>query len=297
MPESVRKVCAFFVIYVVWGSTYLAIRVGLESMPPFLMAGCRFLVAGTILCGIAIGTGARPPTWHQARPLAVVGCLLFFGANGLVTWGEQSVPSGITSILVATAPFWMNLFDWVFFGGPRPTRGVVASIVLGFSGVVVLMRPAAHGLGELPVDPIGGLAILMAAVCWTSGSLYARDADLPDSLALTSGLEMYVATIPLLATSYLSGEWQEFSIEQLTSRSVWALAYLIIFGAVIAFLAYLWLLNHTTPSMLATYAFVNPLVAVSLGWLLLNEEINHRLLIATGLIVAAIVTLWRSKRS
>lgn len=296
MSYHLKKIAAFFTIYFIWGSTYLAIRIGLETIPPFLMAACRFAIAGTLLCVFALISGASWPTRSEFRTIVVVGCLLFFAANGLVSWGEQYVPSGIASVLIATVPFWMSLLDWGWFGGPRPSWAVVASILLGFTGVWILMAPFGdNGVAGHQVDTIGAVALLVAAVCWTSGSLISRHWAVPESLPLASGLQMFVATVPLTLTSWITGEWTRWSWSGTSERSLWAFGYLVVFGAAIAFLAYLWLLRNSSPSMLATYAFINPLVAVALGWWILHETVTPRLAGATALIVAAVIVLQASR--
>jgi drug/metabolite transporter (DMT)-like permease len=208
-------------------------------------------------------------------------------ANGLVTWSELHVPSGLAALLIATVPFWMTLLDWIAFGGPRPTRFVVLGILCGFAGVALLMAPGEEG----SIDPAGGLALLGATLCWSTGTLYSRRAELPRSPLLAAAMEMVAGGVTLTLVGSLVGEWPELDLSRATATSYFALLYLSLFGSLVAFAAYVWLNLRTSPALISTYAFVNPVVAVFLGYLVLDEPLHTRVLSATALIVGAVVAI------
>jgi drug/metabolite transporter (DMT)-like permease len=292
VESAIRKarfkiVAAFAAIYLIWGSTYLAIRVGLDSFPPFLMAAARYLSAGGALYLVCRWRGASPPTTRQWRSAAIAGALMLGGANGLVTWSELYVPSGLAALLVATVPFCMTALDWLAFDGPRPTGMTGLGIACGFVGVGVLMAP-----GEARyVHPGGGLALLLATVFWSTGTLYSRKAELPGSPLLASAMQMLAGGGLLALVASLAREWSRLDPSRVTWTSVLALAYLSVFGSFVAFAAFVWLLQRTSPALISTYAFVNPVVAVVLGWLVLSEPLHSRVLLAMALIVGAVVAL------
>jgi drug/metabolite transporter (DMT)-like permease len=263
-PRRTTLVAAFAAVYVIWGSTYLAIRFAIETLPPFLMAGVRFVIAGGILYAVA-------------RALGVV-------------WAEQTVPSGLTALIVAIVPLWMVLLDWLRGTGSRPGLGVAVGLLLGFVGVGVLVGPGGLGGGER-IDPIGAGVVVLASLLWAIGSLYSRRAELPASQALATGMEMFAGGVLLLALATATGELGRFDPSAVSARSLWALGYLIVFGAIVAFSAYVWLLQKTTPARAATYAYVNPVVAVVLGWALASEPLSPRILLAGAMIVAAVVLI------
>ncbi len=288
-PGTWRLVGALAAVYVIWGSTYLAIRFAVETLPPFLMAGVRFAVAGAILYAISRAGGAQRPTLRQWRAAAIVGALMLLGGNGGVVWAVQFVPSGLTALLIAITPLWMVLLDWAM-RGPRPTALVLAGIGLAVGGVAVLtFRPGYAGPDA--VSPIGAIVILAATVAWAIGSLYSRRADLPASQRLTTALTMLAGGAWLIAAGLAGGELARLTDAQVSMRSTLALLYLILFGSLIAFTAYLWLLRATTPARATTYAFVNPIVAVLLGWLLAEEALSSTVVISTALIVAGVVLI------
>ena len=278
---------AFAALYLIWGSTYLAIRFAVETMPPFTMAGVRFLAAGSILFAWSRARGAAPLTGPQWRTAAVAGVLLLVGGNGLVSWAEQSVPSGITALLIASTPMWMALLDWARPGGVRPRAGVWAGIALGLAGIAVLVGPG--GLGGEPVDPLGALAIGTASFCWALGSIYQRGAPISESTLLNVGGQMLVGGVVLVVLG--AGLGERFVVGAISARSGASLAYLILIGAVVGYSAYVWLLKVTTPAKASTYAFVNPLVAVVLGWALAGETLSPRVLGAGALVILAVVLI------
>ena len=290
-PPLAGLVAAFAALYVVWGSTYLAIRFAVETLPPFTMAGVRFLVAGTLLFGWSRARGAPPLTRPQWRTAAVAGVLLLLGGNGLVSWAELRVPSGVAALLVASTPMWMALLDWARPGGVRPRPAVWAGLAVGLCGIGVLVGPAS--VGGTPVDGLGALAVGVAAFSWALGSVYQRNAPRPDSTLLNVGGQMLVGGSALVAVGLALGE--RVDVSAVSERSAWALAYLIVVGALVGYSAYVWLLKVTTPAKASTYAYVNPLVAVVLGWALAGEALGPRVLGAAGLVVVAVVLITTAK--
>jgi drug/metabolite transporter (DMT)-like permease len=293
-----KLVLAFAALYTIWGSTYLAIRVAIESLPGFLMAGARFLVAGAALYAYArLRGGARRPTAAQWRATGVVGALLLLGGNGGVVWAEQRVPSGLASLIVAAVPLWMVLLDWARPGGRRPSLGVAAGLALGTAGLVVLVGPGVL-TGHGAVDSAGALALVVSGFSWAAGSVYAQRAALPDSPLLTTAMEMLVGgTLLVLAAAATGG--MAVRTEAVTLRSVLALLYLIVFGSLVGYTAYIWLLKVAPPAQVSTYAYVNPIVAVLLGWAVLAEPLTPRTWAAAAIIVAAvaIITVSQARRA
>lgn len=289
MPVDRKKwltLAAFAAVYVVWGSTYFAIRIGLRSMPPLLMAGSRFLVAGTILAGWSLARGAAWPTRGQWGRAAVAGSLMLVAGNGCVTWAEQSVPSGIAALLVASEPFWLVLIAWGFFGGRRPGVRTALGLVTGLLGVGLLVAPEGGSTGGPMLA--GAVAILFAAFTWAIGSLFLRTADLPASAPLSAGMQMLAGGAILVALGALKGEAAGFDPAAVAAPSLLAWLYLIVFGSIVAFNAYGYLIATTTPARLSTYAYVNPVVAVLLGSLIGGEPIAPTGWVAMVVIVASV---------
>ena len=286
-----RLLTAFVVVYVIWGSTYLAIRFAIETLPPFGMAGVRFVAAGAILYAWARWRGAPRPVRANWIAAAVVGALLLVGGNGGVVWAEQKVPSGLAALLVATEPAWVVVLDWLRPGGHRPGVAVVGGLVVGFLGVGLLVSPT-DLIGGGQVDPAGALILVLASVAWAVGSLYtARGAPLPRSPMLSTGMQMLMGGGMLLLVGTAAGEWGRFDPAAVTMKSVLALAYLLIFGAILGFTAYTYLLKNTTPARASTYAYVNPGIAVLLGWLLAGEALSPRVVLASLTIIAAVALI------
>jgi drug/metabolite transporter (DMT)-like permease len=289
-------IAAFAAIYLVWGSTYLAIRIGLETLPPFLLAGARFVLAGTVLYLWLRLRGVPRPTDSQWWWAAVTGTLMLVCGVGGVTWAEQEVPSGPAALLVATVPLWMTLIDGTGLRrGPVGWR-TVTGLVLGLAGVVVLIDPSRHALST--VNTVGGVVILASALCWSLGSLQSRRCNLPSSPAMTAAVQMVTGGVALLIVSSALREWQDgFALAEVSLRSAAALAYLAVVGSLVALCAYVWLLRRVSAPAVATYAFVNPVVAVFLGWGLAGESVGPRIALASALMVGAVVliqsTLWR----
>ena len=293
-PPSLLKLAgAFAAVYLIWGSTYLAIRFAVETIPPFLMAGSRFVFAGLVLYAYARGTGAERPVPAHWKSAAIVGGLLLLGGNGGVVWAEQYVSSGGTALLVATVPIWMVVLNWLRRGGVRPTPGTVAGLAIGMFGIAILVNPTDVVAGE-GVDPVGAIVLVGAALSWALGSIYSRHTPLPASPLLATAMEMLCGGALQLVAGAVAGDVTRFDASIVTSKSLLSVAYLIVFGSLIGFSAYIWLLRVTTPAKAATYAYVNPVVAVLLGWLLADEGLEPRTLLAAGVIVAAVVLITRA---
>ncbi len=297
VPRSSRvtMIAAFAAVYLIWGSTYLAIRFAVSTLPPFLMASTRFLIAGGILYIWARARGAKRPSFANWRAALVVGTLLLLGGNGIVAKAEQTVPSSIAALLISITPLWMTLIEWVRPGGSRPSPVVVAGLLIGFGGVALLIAPdiTVHSA----INPIGLLVIPLASLCWAAGSVYAREASMPSSPLMGTGLEMLAGGAMLLIAGLVTGEPAQLHLDRTSWQSAVALIYLIIFGSLIAFTAYVWILHHTPLALASTYAYVNPVVAVFLGWLLAGEKLTLMTLIASAIIVASviIITSFRSQ--
>lgn len=292
--QKLQLVLAFAAIYIVWGSTYLAIRFAIETIPPFLMAGMRFLAAGIVLYTWARWRGAKAASPVEWRSAAIIGVALLLCSNGGVTWAEQRVPSGVAALFVATVPMWIVLLDWLLHGGSRPGRGIAAGLILGFAGVMLLVGPNPF-LSLQPLNLAGVGALLFASFSWANGSLYSRKAKLPSSQLLAASMEMLSGGLALVIAGLVSGEWGRFDPAAVTLRSWFSLAYLSVFGSIIGFTAYIWLIQVTAPSRVATYAYVNPIIALLLGWGFAGERLSPQIFVAAGVIVFAVVTIITSR--
>ncbi len=281
---------ALIALYIVWGSTYLAIRFGVETIPPFILAGLRFLIAGTLLLTWRRLAGDRLPTLRQWRSTAIIGSLLLLGGNGFLSFAEQRVPSGISALLIGTVPLWMVLIEALRPGGVKPGLRAVLGLLVGFGGILFLVGPdeMAHGSG---FDPLGIGTLLLASLLWASGSIYSRTADLPESSLMATGAEMLCGSGSLFIFGTLAGEWQAFHPQAVSTPSWLGLAYLVVFGSLIGFVAYGWLLQNAPVSLVATYAYVNPLIAILLGNLFAQETLNARILLAAGVIIGSVLLI------
>ena len=282
---------AFAAVYILWGSTYLGIRIGVETIPPFLLAGLRHLTAGTLMYTWLRSRGAERPTRVHWRSAAIVGGLMLLGGNGLVTWAERRVPSGLAALIVASVPLWMTLIH-ALQRRERPHGVVLVGLALGLAGIVLLVAPGSIG-GAGHVDPIGAIALLSAALFWAIGSLHSRRASLPSSIFLATSIEMIAGGTLLLLASAVTKEWAGFSLAAVSLRSVLALGYLIVAGSLLGFTAYIFLLGATTPARVSTYAYVNPVVAVLLGWAVAGEALTVRTMAAAAVIVASVAVIIR----
>lgn len=278
----------FAIVYIVWGSTFYAIRLGIESFPPYLLAGFRYLFAGLAFYPTVRAVTKEKPTLFQWRTTLVAGALLFCIGNGTVSWSELSVPSGIAALLVATVSLWMVLVDWLRPGGVRPPPQVIAGFFLGFAGMALLVGPKHLGNSER-INPMGAFALIAASLAWAIGSIYMRHHPLPRSPLLGAGMQMLCGGVLLCFTAIAIGETRHFHFANVTLRSWLALLYLTAFGTGLGFSAYAYILRHSTASRVATYAFVNPVVALFLGWLLAGEPLTLRTALASGIILTAVL--------
>jgi drug/metabolite transporter (DMT)-like permease len=285
-----RVALAFLSIYTIWGSTYLAIRFAIETLPPFLMAATRFLIAGGVLYAWIHLRGAPRPTRANWKAATIVGGLLLLGGNGGVTKAEQVIPSGLAAVLITIVPIWMALLELLRKDRVVPTRHVVLGLVLGFGGVVLLVGPGDLG-GSGGLNSLWAGVLIFASLSWAVGSVYSRTAPLPKTPLLGSGLEMSAGGALLLVVSLVSGEWNGFQPGNISLLSLVSFIYLIVFGSLIAFSSYVWLLTKTTTARVSTYAYVNPVVAVFLGYFLASEQLTLRTLLASSVIVIAVVVI------
>src|ERR1043166_9311468 len=290
-----RIILAFTAVYVLWGSTFLAMRFAVQSIPPFLMAGTRHSLAGLLMYAWVARRGAPRASAAQWRTAAVVRVLILCIGNGAGAWAEQKVPSGIAALLVATVPVWMVLVDWLRPRGAHPGTGVIAGLVLGLAGLVLLVGPGEF-TGQGSVDTTGAMALVAGSFSWALGSLIARQSARPASPLLATGMQMVAGGAALLVASAVAHEPSPFSLAQVTLRSTLAWSYLLVFGSLLGYTAYVYLLGATTVARVSTYAYVNPLVAVLLGWAFAGEALTPRTLVAAAVILGgvAIITMSRS---
>ncbi len=286
---------AMISVYIVWGSTYLAIRFAVQTSPPFLMAGARFLIAGSLLYAFRRLRGDPAPTLRQWRSAAIIGLFMLLGGNGLVSWAEQKVPSGVAALLVGTVPLWMVVID-AFLPKARSLHNhmrwqTILGVVIGFAGIALLVSP--HELTGLSgaIDPLGAGMLTLGSLLWAAGSLYSRTADLPASPLLGTSLEMLCGGAGLIVTATLTGEWSQLNLAGISWQSAAGLAYLVIFGSLVGFASYTWLLRNAPTTLVSTYAYVNPMVAIVVGNLLAGEAFTARVLIAAVVILGAVVVI------
>ena len=284
-----RLLLAFLLVYVLWGSTYLAIRIAIGSLPPLVMGSIRFLIAGTAMWTWARLTTRATASRAEWRGGLIVGTLLLFGGNGAVIWSEQRVPSGIAALLVAVVPLWMVLLDWARPGGARPRTAVFVGLALGLGGLALLVGPGAFGGGG--VDPLGAGVLMLGSLSWAFGSLYSKKAPRASSPILNAGIQMLGGGTALAIASVASGEIAQLHPAAITLQSALAVGYLVVFGSLIGFTAYLYLLAHTTPAKASTYAYVNPVVAVFLGWAIAGEPVTARMLTAAAVILTSVALI------
>jgi drug/metabolite transporter (DMT)-like permease len=277
-------------VFFIWGSTYLAIRFAIESIPPLLMAGLRFLIAGGLLFFISRINNKEKIKLVHLRSAFIIGVLLLLGGNGGVVWAEQWVPSGITALLISTVPIWVAIISWIMPKGDTPSLKNVLGVILGFAGLFFLISPN-NLLAGGNVNLTGAAVLVAGALSWAIGSIYTRHAIVPNSKLMTVALEMLGGGIALIIVSYFFGDWGRFHITLITTKSLFAISYLIIFGSMIAFTAYIWLLDAAGPAKATTYAYVNPVVAVILGWLMAGEELSAKMIFSAIVIIIAVAII------
>jgi drug/metabolite transporter (DMT)-like permease len=281
---------AFAIIYLVWGSTFLAIRVGVKEVPPFLLAGMRFSVAGLVLYVWMRAQGTPSPTrreWFAASFLAV---LIFVLDYGLLFWAEKRVPSGIAAVMMATIPVFIAIAEILLLRTQRLTPRLAIALLVGIGGVVVLVSRSSS-FGEGPIDTAGAVALVVAAISWSLAAVLTRKLTLPASKVMSSGAQMLAGGILLLLTAAMLGEFRGFHVHAVSASAWLALAYLIVAGSIVAFTAYVWLIHHESPTKVGTYAYVNPVVAVLLGYALGGEPLGARTIVGTFLVLVSVVVI------
>jgi drug/metabolite transporter (DMT)-like permease len=289
-PPVALVVAAFAAIYLIWGSTYLGIRIALETLPPFLLGGARFLLAGGMLYAWLRWKGASSPSTPHWRNAVVVGALLLGIGNGGVNWAEQKVPSSVVALIIAVTPLWFALLDWLRPRGQRPAPQTMLGIAIGFGGMALLVVPGRQdGHDQLDLARVAG--VIGASIAWASGSLYARYTPKPDAPLMGVALQMLAGGAILSFMGVLAGESDAFSVSRVSARSAWAFLYLTIVGSLVGFTAYSWLLKVSTPARVSTYAYVNPVIAVFLGWTLGGETLSSRALGAAAVIILGVVIM------
>jgi drug/metabolite transporter (DMT)-like permease len=286
----VTVILAFAAVYIIWGTTYLGIRLAIETIPPFFMSGSRVITAGTILFLFLRARGAPAPTRVQWRSAVIVGALLLGGGSGLVAWSEQEVPSGTAALIVATVPLWIALFDWLIFRGGRPRRQVTAGLFLGLIGIFLLVGPD-QILGKAGFSLFFLFILLFSPISWSFGSLYSRGAPLPEDAIMGSAMEMIGGGMALLLAGLLSGELARFDPAAVSRTSLFVWIYLVFFGSIVAFSAYIWLLKEVAATKASTYTYVNPVIAVFLGWLVLDETITPIMILSSAIIIIAVILI------
>ena len=305
IPTKAALIAGFATIYLIWGSTYLGIRIAVETLPPFLMAGARFLLAGGLLAGWILVTRGFKTTCRQWFDNAIIGALLLLGGNGLVSWSEQKIPSGIATLIVSLGPLFIVLLDWAVFAfgrdkqqGTKPGVATFAGVGLGIVGLAVLVGPQlGEGAGHL--DPWRVGALVLACFSWSAGSIYSRYARTPAEPFTASAMQMLTGSGWLFVVGLVRGEAAQFHFADVSSRSMIAWGYLVAAGSLVGFTTFVWLMKHSTPARVSTYAYVNPIVAVALGWMFAHEPVGPRMFVAAAIIVAgvAIITTTRSKKT
>ena len=303
-PTKAALLAGFATIYLVWGSTYLGIRIAVETLPPFLMASARFLVAGGLLITWIACTRGFRPTPRQWFDNTIIGGLLLLGGNGLVAWSEQKVPSGIATLIISVSPLFIVLLDWLVLvvgqdetRGTRPTMGTFIGLALGFAGLAILVGPdLSKDAGSLDPWRVGGL--IVACLSWGGGSIYIRYARQPAEPFTAAAMQQLTGFAWLLVASVLLGEPWHFDVAAVSGRSLIAWSYLVVAGSLVGFTTFVWLMKHSTPARVSTYAYVNPVVAVFLGWLILHEPVSPRIFLAAGIIIAgvAIITVAKNRK-
>jgi drug/metabolite transporter (DMT)-like permease len=292
-----KTLLAFAIIYFVWGSTFLAIRIGVREVPPFLLAAMRFLVAGLVLYGWMIARGERPPTRVQWTSAAILALLIFVFDYGLLFWAEQRVPSGIAAVMMAMIPAFMALSEIILLGTQRLTVRLALALLIGTAGVAVLMSRSLN-LGGAPIDRVGAVALIVAAMSWSVASALARKLPLPPSKVMSSGAQMLAGGGLLALAAAALGEVGRFHPGTVSPDAWLALLYLIVPGSIIGFTAYVWLIHRESPTKVGTYAYVNPVVAVLLGYYLGGEALGLRTMLGTLLVLISVVviTMTRAKQ-
>ncbi len=294
-PPTWKTLLAFAIIYFVWGSTFLAIRIGVHEVPPFLLAAMRFLAAGLVLYVWMLARGERSPTPRQWSSVLIIAFLIFVLDYGLVFWAEQTVPSGLTAVMLATIPAFMALSEIIFLRTQRLTVRLAVALLIGLAGVAVLVSRSLN-LGGAPVATAGAVALIIAAMGWSVASALSRKLPLPESKVMSSGAQMFSGGVLLALVSAALGEFRNFH-PAAVSRAAWlSLLYLIVAGSIIAFTAYVWLIHHESPTKVGTYAYVNPVIAVLLGYFFAGESLGLRTILGTLFVLISVIVITTTPR-
>jgi drug/metabolite transporter (DMT)-like permease len=288
--SKAKLALAFAALYTIWGSTYLAIKFAVETIPPYTMSGARFIVSGLILYVASRWRGSPAPTRREWRDAVIVGALLLAGGNGAVGWAEQRVPSGITALLVASVPMWAVLIDWIRPHGKQPSLVVSIGLLIGLAGVGILAAPE-FGSGGSSAVAVGAVVLILGSISWAAGSIFSRQSARPSSALMSTALQMIGGSAFLLLIGVALGELGRLDPAAITLKSFLGWAYLVTFGGLIGFTAYSYVLRETTPAKATTYAYVNPIVAVLLGWAFANEPITMQTIVAAGIILAGVAMI------
>ena len=282
-------------LYIVWGSTYLGIKVSIETIPPFFHAAVRFLISGMILVVWQRSAGHQMPTRKQWVSAGIIGTFLLLGGNGLVAWAEQFIPSGIAALIIGSMPMFLVIGEAIRPNGVKPTWQGIVGLLVGFAGIFILVGPSEISGSTEKLNPLGVIALLSACLFWATGSLYSKTADLPKSSLINTGAQMLVGSVSLLIVSLISGELNGWDVSAVSTRSLVGLAYLIFIGSLVGFVSYGWLLQNAPISLVSTYAYVNPIVAVLLGVWFANEALEPRIWLATAIIIGSVIFINSTK--
>jgi drug/metabolite transporter (DMT)-like permease len=280
---------ALIALYIVWGSTYFGIKVAIETIPPFLHASIRFLISGLILVIWQRSAGHPMPTRKQWISVGIIGTLLLLGGNGLVAWAEQTIPSGVAALIIASVPLFLVIGEAIRPNGVKPNWQGIVGLLIGFLGIFILVGPSEIAGGSTKLNTFGVIALLSACLFWATGSIYSKTADLPKSSLMNTGAQMLMGSISLLVVSLMSGELHGWDVTAVSARSIYGLLYLIFVGSLVGFVSYGWLLQNAPIALVSTYAYVNPIVAVFLGVWFANEIMEPRIWLATAIIIGAVI--------
>jgi drug/metabolite transporter (DMT)-like permease len=294
-PARWKILLAFATIYLVWGSTFLAIRVGVKQVPPFVFAGMRFLVAGAVLYAWMRARGTPSPTRREWGAAALLSVLVFVFDYGMLFWAERRVPSGIAAVMLATIPVFMAISEILVLKTERLTARLATALLVGIGGVAILVSPAVS-FGDAPVDSLGACALIVAAISWSAGSALTRKLPLPAEKAMSSGAQMFSGGVLLMLTAVLLGEFHGFEWRTVSTQAWLALAYLIGAGSILGYTAYVWLIHHESPTRVGTYAYVNPVVAVVIGYFLGGEAVGPRTIVGTLLVLVSVIVITTTPR-
>ena len=287
--RTVKILLAFACLYFIWGSTYMAIKFAIDTMPPFLMASSRFLAAGLILFGISRVKSDEKIEYKHWKSAFITGGLLLLGGNGGVVYAELYLPSGITALLISAVPIWFVILNWLLPKGEKPTVRTIIGVLVGFSGMYYLIQPFNGETQDINLIGVGSL--MLATFLWALGSVYSGKIDIPRSKLTAAGMQMIGGGVLLLLFSLVTGDFFKFDPAAVTTKSLVSLVYLFIFGSMVAYTAYIWLLDTVGSALTATYAYVNPVIAVFLGWIFAGEELNSRIILATLIIIASVAII------